>query len=171
LTLSGSAFSVGGDNATGFSPYQEPVNILWLSNFNTGVINVTNTYRMFTVSGSVLTMVPGSFSFTNTPLQLRQTTDGYLILPSTTTTTFRVEILDPNTSNLNSSNFVGLSSGSYSDGQTATIHTIGSVNSNQTGLSAANRYFVGSNKLLTLKSYLGPYVGVAVGTNKILVKG
>jgi hypothetical protein len=45
-------------------------------------------------------------------------------------------------SNMNASNFVGLSQAAYTNGQTATVDVVGSTNTNQTGLTTATKYFV-----------------------------
>lgn len=74
------------------------------------------------------------------------------------------------TTNLTSDNFVGFSSASYTNGQTATINVVGSVNANQSGLTAGTRYYAGGGgNLITASSQ--PYAGIALSATSLLVKG
>ena len=75
------------------------------------------------------------------------------------------------TSNLNApQQFLGLSSGTYADGETATINTVGSVNTHQTGLTAGTVYYI--NDATTLVDTTGTYsVGVALNSTDIIVAG
>ena len=75
------------------------------------------------------------------------------------------------TTNLKAGNFAGISSASYSNGNTATIHVIGKVNENQSGLSAGSKYYVIDNG--TLSTTAGtPSVdaGLALSSTKLLIK-
>jgi phenylpyruvate tautomerase PptA (4-oxalocrotonate tautomerase family) len=74
--------------------------------------------------------------------------------------------------NLGGFNFIGLSSGSYTDTQTATVQLISAVNEAQSGLTTAARYFVQADG--TLSTTAGTpevYAGLAVSATKIIVKG
>jgi hypothetical protein len=74
--------------------------------------------------------------------------------------------------NLTASNFIGFSSASYTDGQTATIQVVGSVNTAQTGLTAARLYYVqlvGGIGLTPASPSV--YAGMAVSSTRIIVKG
>jgi hypothetical protein len=80
-------------------------------------------------------------------------------IPSTSTTAFigytattdstTVIYTTPFTT-LTANNFVGYSASSYTDGQTATIKTLGSVASGLTGLTAAQTYYVTATGSLSL---------------------
>jgi len=75
--------------------------------------------------------------------------------------------------NLTDENFVGLSDNAYTNGQTATIQLVGSVDDAQTGLTAGQKYYVqGDGTLgLTPVADLSVYAGLAVASDKIIVKG
>jgi hypothetical protein len=74
--------------------------------------------------------------------------------------------------NLTTENFLGFSAGTYTNGSTATVNVIGSVNELQTGLSAGQRYFVAANGALSNTSTSPyPFAGTALSSTKILVKG
>jgi hypothetical protein len=74
--------------------------------------------------------------------------------------------------NVTTSNFVGFSSGSYTNGQTATINTIGATDSNQTSLTPGSAYYVtNSGTLSTTADSPSVYAGLAIASTKILVKG
>lgn len=71
---------------------------------------------------------------------------------------------------LTANNFIGFSSASYTNGQTATINTVGSTNSGVSGLTAGTGYYVTPNGSLSSSSTAN-YAGVALSATKILVKG
>ena len=74
--------------------------------------------------------------------------------------------------NLTDENFVGLSDGAYTNGQTATIQLVGSVDDAQTGLTAGQKYYVQNDGTLALTaSSPSVYAGIAVASDKIIVKG
>ena len=69
-------------------------------------------------------------------------------------------------------NFVGISNGAYSNGATATIQTIGSVDDAQSGLSAGSNYYIDKNGNLAGGAATGSaYVGLALSSTEILIKG
>ena len=71
--------------------------------------------------------------------------------------------------NLTAENFIGVSNGAYSDGQTATIQVTGSVDDAQSGLTAGQAYYVQDNG--TLGESGSVFAGTAVSASKIIVKG
>ena len=71
--------------------------------------------------------------------------------------------------NLTSENFIGVSNGAYSDGQTATIQVTGSVDDAQSGLTPGQKYYVQDNG--TLGESGSVFAGTAVSASKIIVKG
>ena len=75
-------------------------------------------------------------------------------------------------STLTAENFIGFSNGVYTNGQTATIQIIGSVDDAQSGLTAGQSYFVQNDGLLGLTASIpSVFAGTAVAANKIIVKG
>lgn len=77
-------------------------------------------------------------------------------------------------SNVNNENFIGFSDGAYSNGATATIQVVGSVDDAQSGLTTGRRYYVHADgSLKTYSSAFLPdaYAGLATAATKILVKG
>lgn len=75
-------------------------------------------------------------------------------------------------SNLTSENFIGFSDGSYSDTQTATVKLVGAVATGQSGLTPGQKYYVQLDGTLGLNpATTSVYAGVAVASDKIIVKG
>ena len=80
-------------------------------------------------------------------------------------------------SNLTATNFIGFSDGSYTNGQTATIHIVGAINEAQTGLVAGKKYYVHVDGTVNVEAensdFLSPAVeaGVAISSTKLIVKG
>jgi hypothetical protein len=73
---------------------------------------------------------------------------------------------------LTTDNFLGISAGNYTDGQTATIQIIGGLNTNQTGLIPGRKYYlISPNTLSTTPGSPNVYVGLAITSTVILVKG
>ena len=81
--------------------------------------------------------------------------------------------VEPETTNLTSDNFIGFSDGAYTNGQTATIQIVGSINDSQTGLSTGKKYYVKKNGDLSLNGNTTPLVfaGTALSSTEIIVKG
>ncbi len=75
-------------------------------------------------------------------------------------------------SNLTAENFIGFSNAAYSDGDTATIQIVGSVDDAQSSLTAGQTYYVSFDGSLVLTP-ITPSVtaGTAVSATKIIVKG
>ena len=73
---------------------------------------------------------------------------------------------------LTSTNYIGISNGAYTNGQTATIQTAGSVDDAQTGLTAGSAYYVQNNGALsTTPGIPNVFAGTATASTKILIKG
>ena len=72
--------------------------------------------------------------------------------------------------NLTASNFLGLSTAAYTNGQTATVTVLGGANAVVSGLTAATKYYVTDWGSLTTAD-TGYYAGVALSATKILLKG
>jgi|TARA_B100000035_G_scaffold3625_1_gene3218 hypothetical protein len=74
--------------------------------------------------------------------------------------------------NMDSENFLGFSNGAYTNGQTAKIQTVGSIDDAQTGLTIGKKHYVQTDGSLSTTagnpSVLG---GTAISATKIVVKG
>ena len=82
-------------------------------------------------------------------------------------------VLSPLTmgTNLTAENFIGISDGAYSNGQTATIQLAGSVDDAQSGLTPGSKYYVQNNGTLsTTADDPSVFAGTAVATTKLIVK-
>lgn len=66
--------------------------------------------------------------------------------------------------------FIGISNGAYSNGATATIQILGSVDDAQSGLMAGQSYYVGPEGNLT-SSETSVYAGKAISSTQIIIKG
>jgi hypothetical protein len=74
--------------------------------------------------------------------------------------------------NLTSTNYIGISDGAYSNGETAIIQTAGSVDDAQSGLTIGKQYFVQTDGTLsTSPGTPSVFAGTAISSNKIIIKG
>ena len=74
--------------------------------------------------------------------------------------------------NLTSENYIGISDGAYSDGQTATIQLIGSVDDAQSSLTPGQKYYVqGDGTLSTTAGSPSVLAGKAISSTKLAIKG
>ena len=74
--------------------------------------------------------------------------------------------------NLTAENYIGISDAAYSDGATATIQIVGSVDDAQSSLTAGQQYFVQTDRSLGLAAATpSVFAGTAVSATKIIVKG
>ena len=74
--------------------------------------------------------------------------------------------------NLTSENFIGISDGAYTNGQTATILIAGSVSEVQTGLTAGQAYYVLPDGTLSqTPGTPSVFAGTAIAATKLLVQG
>ena len=74
--------------------------------------------------------------------------------------------------NLTAENYIGISDGAYSNGQTATIQLIGSVDDAQSGLTTARSYYVQNDGTLGLTpDSPSVFAGTAVSDTQLIVKG
>ena len=74
--------------------------------------------------------------------------------------------------NLTAENFIGVSDGAYSNGQTATIQLIGSVDDAQSGLTPGQKYYVqGDGTLSTTADSPSLLAGKAISSTNLVIKG
>ena len=73
--------------------------------------------------------------------------------------------------NLTAENYIGISDGAYSDGQTATVQLIGSVDDAQSSLTPGKKYYVqGDGTLSTTAGSPSVLAGTAVAATKLVIK-
>ena len=79
-------------------------------------------------------------------------------------------VFHPAYTSLTSTNYIGMSSGTYSSGATATIQLAGSTNTSQTGLTAGQAYYVQPyGTISTTPGTPSVFAGTAVSATKIIV--
>ena len=73
--------------------------------------------------------------------------------------------------NITAENFIGISDGAYTNGQSATIQLAGSVDDAQSGLTPGSKYYVqGDGTLSTSAGSPSVFAGTAVANTKLIVK-
>ena len=73
--------------------------------------------------------------------------------------------------NLTTENFIGISDGAFTDGQTATIQLIGSVDDAQSGLTAGQKYYIQNDGTLSeTADDPSVFAGTAVSSTSLVVK-
>ena len=88
----------------------------------------------------------------------------------------KFQILQAESGDTNATEFIGFSSGTYTNGQTASIDILGGVNTNQSGLTIGKQYFVAANGDLAESPIkeAGNFrqeAGKSLSATSILVKG
>ena len=73
--------------------------------------------------------------------------------------------------NLTTENYIGISDGAFTNGQTATIQLIGSVDDAQSGLTAGQKYYIQNDGTLSeTASDPSVFAGTAVSSTSLVVK-
>jgi len=130
----------------------------------------TGTYGVFTYVESNLTESAGgltdsagwlSDSSSSVSISNGSLTPATGTVPSTTTSI--------TSTNLTAENYIGISDGAYSDGQTATIQVTGAVDDAQSSLTPGQAYYVQDDG--TLGESGSVFAGTAVAATKLIVKG
>ena len=126
-----------------------------------------------TVSGTTFTV--GSYSATydyngnifyrNAALQILQ------VGGTSSGATYTFSAITAYSTNLTSSNFLGISSANYGTGSAATIQTIGAIDDAQSGLTAGKTYSASPDGSLLSYNSSFPYAGLALSPSKLLIKG
>ena len=76
------------------------------------------------------------------------------------------------TSNLTSTNFLGISNAAYSNGDTATIQTVGAQDDAQSGLTVGEKHYVNRvGVVTTTQESPSALVGIANASTKIIIGG
>ena len=74
--------------------------------------------------------------------------------------------------NLTSENYIGISDGAYTNGQTATIQIIGAVDDAQSSLTPGQSYYVQTDGTLsTIADSPSVFAGTAIAATKLIVRG
>lgn len=135
--------------------------------FNAGVVSGTNITFDPTV-----TAVSSDTSFTS---PVYDSTAGKIAISfvDATNSTFGTSIVVQNLStNLTTENYIGISGAAYTNGQTATIQIVGSVDDAQSSLTAGKQYYVQADGTLnTTAGSPSVFAGTAVSATKLIVKG
>jgi len=85
-----------------------------------------------------------------------------IVTPGTTSTT----------TDLTSENFIGISDGAYTNGQTATVQIVGAIDDAQSGLTTSRSYYVQNDGTLSLTpDSPSVFAGTAVSDTQLIVKG
>jgi hypothetical protein len=74
-------------------------------------------------------------------------------------------------STLTTTNLLGVSNAAYTNGQTATIQTVGSTDDAQSGLTAGLKYYVLPDGTLSSSATTQPYAGLALSATRLVIKG
>jgi hypothetical protein len=170
-TLSGTTLSWGGFNTTGTTGniFESAFNITGTSTY---AFQSNGFYQTFTLSGNTATMgTTRSLGGNGNTVWFLSNSLNVQTVYATTSPNVVSALYSPLNSNMTANNFIGFSAGTYANGATATVNTVGSSSNNQTGLTAGLKYYVALNGALTTTSGANPYAGVALSSTRILIKG
>ena len=128
------------------------------------------TYASTSLTGGTSTLTDSSSSLNSSSSSLSEAsaslTDATANLTSSKTT------ISSLVQNLTAENYIGISDGAYTNGQTATIQVTGSVDDAQSGLTAGQAYYVQHNGTISeTADSPSVFAGTAVSASKIIVKG
>jgi hypothetical protein len=181
-TISGTDVSFGTPvvfATTSFNPsYPSAAFNTSISKIDVGFVNASNTSAygfVATISGTSITF--GSLvTITGTNLQWSSlcydanTAKAVLTISGTNAYSYIGSV--GSATNLTTTNFFGISTTAVSNAQSATINTIGAINSKQTGLTAGTGYYVQNDGTLgTTAATPSVFAGLATSATSILIKG
>lgn len=135
---------------------------------------ISGTITDYSIAWSTAELVSSSGASGFVPLYSTTSARTFAFYTFTANSTLAYVFATPSyfTTNLTTSNFIGFSGGSYSNGQTATIQVVGSVSNSQSGLTPGQKYYVQyDGTLSTSVGDFAAYAGVATSANNIIVKG
>ena len=135
----------------------------------------TGTFGDFTYADSSSFMTDASITYTSSNSNFNEANLGYTDASAGSlgenTTTLTSSITSMATSNLTAENYIGISDGAFTNGQTATIQLIGSVDDAQSGLTAGQKYYVqGDGTLSETADDPSVFAGTAVSSTSLVVK-
>ena len=131
----------------------------------------TGTYGNFTYAASSLTDAASTLLSSNGSLSSSTSslTDSTSSLTSATSN-ITSSITSMQSSNLTAENFIGISDGSYTNGQTATIQIAGSVDDAQSSLTPGQQYYVQNDGTLSETADTPSVLaGTAVAATKLMI--
>jgi hypothetical protein len=173
ITVSGNTMTFGTPLTIISDPYGSPVSLVCYP--PSGDIYIAGGYSVsakVTISGTTFTV--GSYSmsynyygnifYNSAQLQILQ-------VGTTTTASFNFSANIAYSTNLTSTNFLGISSANYGTGSAATIQTVGAIDDAQSGLTAGKTYSVSPDGTLMSYSSSFAYAGLALSPTKLLIKG
>lgn len=186
VTVSGTTVSLGGTAVIQASTAPSAISVAVDTNLSKAFI----FYRSSAQSGlgryAIATISGGTISVTS-PISISDTVDysgatfdsnsskivfTYNDNNSSNVGTARTFQIGGTYTNLTSTNYIGMSDGSYSDAATATVQLNGSVNAAQSGLTTGLGYYVLlDGTLSTTPDSFNVYAGLAVSPTEIIIKG
>ena len=135
--------------------------------------SATGTYGSYTYAASSLTsgtssLTGGTPSSTSSTSNLTDQAASFTSASSSLTSSVTSMV----SSNLTSENYIGISDAAYTNGQTATVQLIGSVDDAQSGLTPGQKYYVQNNGTLsTTADSPSVLAGKAISSTKLAIKG
>ena len=124
--------------------------------------------------GSPTTFASGSTSYSSSAYDStnKRIVFAYQDNDNSSDATAAVYAVNTISNNLTAENYIGISNGAYSDGQTATIQLIGSVDDAQSGLTPGQKYYVQvDGSLSTTADTPSVFAGKAISSTKLAIKG
>ena len=135
---------------------------------------MTGTYGSIAYSDSSSNLTPGTSSLTNSAHSFASkgaNLDDYESSLNEDESFLDPSITSMSPTNLTAENYIGISDGAYSDGQTATVQLIGSVDDAQSSLTPGKKYYVqGDGTLSTTADSPSVLAGTAVAATKLVIK-
>jgi len=174
VTVSGSTASIGTPETllTGYNSYlpYAVLNYSLTSSFYAFYGRYTNR---LTVSGGTITVGSQQYMSDNAAKSYAVNTVANAIIQGTINSASYpyIEMATAYSSTLTATNFLGISSAAYTNGQTATIQTVGSTDDAQSGLTPGLKYYVTPNGGLSSATTSQPYAGLALTATKLVIKG
>ena len=136
----------------------------------------TGTYGNLTYGDSSSYLTDGAAGLSEGTSSLTQSYPSSAgLTPATSTLNENASTLTPSieasSSTLTAENYIGISDGTYTNGQTATIQLIGSVDDAQSSLTPGQKYYVqGDGTLSTTADSPSVLAGTAIAATKLLIK-
>ena len=137
----------------------------------------TGTYGSFTYSDSsssslgdyVSSFSSGNFNMSSSSSSISDLTGS--LTDATANLTSSKTTISSLVQNLTAENYIGISNGAYSNGQTATVQLIGSVDDAQSSLTPGQKYYVQNDgSLSTTADSPSVLAGTAIASTKLLIK-
>ena len=134
----------------------------------TAVLGTVNSSNNSIIFGARVILEPtAAFSYISSTFD---STNGKVVFAYTGGYDGNAVVYSPTTigTNLTAENYIGISDGAYTNGQTATVQLIGSVDDAQSSLTPGQKYYVQDNG--TLAESGSVLAGTAIASTKLLIK-